>query len=91
MSVAHGGTDNKNIMEDKIAALGIRLRKGVTFHGISINIEPDLSHFKGIVPCGISQYGVTSFWDLGHTVTMEEVDVVLKQEFERIFTPHAAA
>ena len=61
--------------EDKIAALGIRLKKWVSFHGLSINVEPDLSHFGGIVPCGITQHGVTSLVDLGLPVTMEDVDV----------------
>ena len=71
--------------EDKIAAIGIRLRKWVSFHGISINVEPDLGHFSGIVPCGISGYGVTSLVDLGLPVTMADVDVALKASFERIF------
>jgi len=73
--------------EDKIAALGIRLRKWVSFHGISLNIEPDLTHFSGIVPCGIAQaqYGVTSFADLGLTTSMAEVDMILRREFERLF------
>ncbi len=73
--------------EDKIAALGIRLRKWITFHGISMNVEPDLSHFSGIVPCGIADahYGVTSLVDLGIPVTMVEVDSVLRREFTRIF------
>jgi lipoyl(octanoyl) transferase len=73
--------------EDKIAALGIRLRRWVSFHGISLNVEPDLSHFSGIVPCGISSthYGVTSFADLGLIVTMDEVDMILRREFETIF------
>lgn len=73
--------------EDKIAALGIRLRKWVSFHGLSINVEPDLTHFGGIVPCGISAYGVTSLVDLGHLVTMEDVDVLLRQSFEEVFGP----
>jgi lipoyl(octanoyl) transferase len=73
--------------EDKIAALGVRLRRWVSFHGISLNVEPDLSHFSGIVPCGISapHYGVTSFADLGLIVTMDEVDMILRREFENIF------
>lgn len=71
--------------EDKIAAIGIRVRKWVTFHGISLNVEPDLSHFGGIVPCGISGYGVTSLVDLGLPVTMSDVDVILRREFEEIF------
>ena len=75
--------------EDKIAAIGIRLRRWVSFHGMSLNVEPDLEHFGGIVPCGIaqSQYGVTSLVDLGHPVSMPEVDAVLRGEFERIFGP----
>ena len=75
--------------EDKIAAIGIRLRKWVSFHGISINVEPDLGHFSGIVPCGISGYGVTSLVDLGLPVTMADLDVALKTSFERIFGPVA--
>jgi lipoyl(octanoyl) transferase len=71
--------------EAKIAALGIRVRKWVTFHGLAINVEPDLSHFNGIVPCGLSQYGVTSFADLGHWITLEELDIALRTEFEAIF------
>ena len=71
--------------EDKIAALGIRLRKWVSFHGLSINVEPDLSHFDGIVPCGIDQHGVTSLVDLGLPVTLQDVDVALQQEFGNVF------
>lgn len=71
--------------EDKIAAIGIRLRKWVSFHGISINVEPDLSHFTGIVPCGITEYGVTSLVDLGLPVTMDDVDVALRASFDRVF------
>lgn len=71
--------------EDKIAAIGIRLRKWVSFHGISINVEPDLTHFDGIVPCGVAGHGVTSLYDLGVTATMEDVDVALQQEFKRLF------
>ncbi len=67
--------------EDKIGAIGVRVRHWVTFHGISLNIDPDLSHFGGIVPCGITQYGVTSLWDLGHTPTRDEVDIALRQCF----------
>jgi len=74
--------------EDKIAALGIRLRKWISFHGISINVEPDLSHFDGIVPCGITEHGVTSLVDLGLPVTIEDVDVALKKTFEASVTPH---
>ncbi len=77
--------------EDKIAAIGIRLRKWVSFHGISINVEPELDHFSGIVPCGITEYGVTSLVDLGLPVTMDDVDVALRRSFEDVFgsTPQA--
>ena len=75
--------------EDKIAAIGIRVRRWVTFHGISLNVEPDLSHFSGIVPCGISEqrYGVTSLVDLGLPVTMDDADAALKSAFTEIFGP----
>ncbi|MCF8510986.1 MAG: lipoyl(octanoyl) transferase LipB [Rhodobacteraceae bacterium] len=68
--------------EDKIAALGIKLRKWVSFHGISINVEPDLAHFAGIVPCGIRDHGVTSLVDLGLPVTMADLDAALMATFE---------
>lgn len=71
--------------EDKIAAIGIRLRKWVSFHGISINVEPDLDHFKGIVPCGITEHGVTSLVDLGLPVSMDDLDVALKRCFSEVF------
>ena len=71
--------------EDKIAAIGIRLRKWISFHGLSINVEPDLSHFDGIVPCGIADHGVTSLVDLGLPVTMDDVDVALRRSFETVF------
>ncbi len=71
--------------EDKIAALGIRIRKWISFHGLSINVEPDLNHFDGIVPCGIRDHGVTSLVDLGLPVTMEDVDVALKRTFGQVF------
>lgn len=73
------------VAEDKIAAIGIRLRKWVSFHGISINVEPDLEHFSGIVPCGITDHGVTSLVDLGLPVTMDDVDVALRRSFDRVF------
>ncbi|WP_306117857.1 MULTISPECIES: lipoyl(octanoyl) transferase LipB [unclassified Roseitalea] len=73
--------------EDKIAAIGIRLRKWVSFHGVSINVEPDLDHYSGIVPCGVSDYGVTSLVDLGLPVTMADLDLALKAEFETRFGP----
>jgi lipoyl(octanoyl) transferase len=71
--------------EDKIAAIGVRLRKWVSFHGISINQDPDLAHFDGIVPCGIEGHGVTSLVDLGLPVTMEDVDVALRRSFDPVF------
>jgi len=71
--------------EDKIAAIGIRLRRWVSFHGLSINVEPDLGHFDGIVPCGIRDHGVTSLVDLGLPVTMADVDVALKRTFPKVF------
>ncbi|MEO0703894.1 MAG: lipoyl(octanoyl) transferase LipB [Pseudomonadota bacterium] len=73
--------------EDKVAAIGIRLRKWVSFHGLSINVEPDLSHFDGIVPCGVTGHGVTSLVDLGLPVTMADVDVALKASFAGVFRP----
>lgn len=81
--------DKGEACEDKIAAIGIRVRRWVTLHGISLNIEPDLSHFSGIVPCGIANpaYGVTSLVDLGIPVTMPEVDSVLRSAFEQVFGP----
>ena len=73
--------------EDKIAAIGVRLRRWVSFHGIAINVEPDLSHFSAIVPCGVvdPRFGVTSLVDLGLPVTMEDVDVALRQAFVEVF------
>lgn len=71
--------------EDKIAAIGVRLRKWISFHGISVNVEPDLSHFDGIVPCGIAGHGVTSLVDLGLPVTMDDVDLALKRQFFEVF------
>lgn len=68
--------------EDKIAAIGIRLRRWVSFHGVSVNVEPDLEHFRGIVPCGVLGYGVTSLADLGRVVSMEEVDMALATAFQ---------
>ncbi|NCQ23178.1 MAG: lipoate-protein ligase B [Rhodobacteraceae bacterium CG17_big_fil_post_rev_8_21_14_2_50_63_15] len=71
--------------EDKIAAIGIRLRKWISFHGISINVDPDLEHFSGIVPCGITEHGVTSLVDLGLPVAMNDVDVALRRCFSQVF------
>ena len=75
--------------EDKIAAIGVRIRRWVSFHGISLNVEPDLSHFKGITPCGIDEpdLGVTSLVDLGYPVTMDDADAALKSAFHTIFGP----
>jgi lipoyl(octanoyl) transferase len=80
-----GGTPR----EDKVAALGIRLRRWVSFHGVSINVEPDLSHFDGIVPCGITEHGVTSLVDLGLPVTMADLDAALMRSFPSRFPPLA--
>lgn len=77
--------ESGNVAEDKIAAIGIRLRKWISFHGISINVEPDLAHFDGIVPCGIKEHGVTSLVDLGLPVSMDDVDVALKRSFASVF------
>lgn len=74
-----------NLAEDKIAAIGIRLRKWISFHGIAINVEPDLGHFDGIVPCGIRDHGVTSLVDLGLPVTMEDLDLALRETFDETF------
>jgi lipoyl(octanoyl) transferase len=75
--------------EDKIAAIGIRVCKWVTLHGIALNVDPDLSHFSGIVPCGVSEqrYSVTSLADLGLRVGMAEVDAAMRREFEALFGP----
>jgi lipoyl(octanoyl) transferase len=75
--------------EDKIAAIGVRLKRWVSFHGIAINVEPELSHFAAIVPCGVvdPRYGVTSLVDLGLPVTMEDVDIALRQQFTAVFGP----
>ena len=79
------------VAEEKIAAIGVKLRRWVSFHGISLNVEPDLSHFSGIVPCGITEHGVTSLVDQGLPVTMDEVDAALKASFERFFGPTISA
>lgn len=71
--------------EDKIAAVGVKLRRWVSFHGISLNVEPDLAHFSGIVPCGVSEHGVTSLVDLGLPVSMDEADMALKASFADVF------
>jgi lipoyl(octanoyl) transferase len=71
--------------EDKIAALGVRIKRWVSLHGVALNVEPDLSHFNGIVPCGIRTHGVTSLADLGIPATMADVDVALKRNFRKVF------
>jgi len=77
--------------EDKIAAIGVRVSRWVSFHGISLNVEPDLSDYAGIVPCGLAEHGVTSLMDLGLPVSMDEADAALKSSFERVFGPLATA
>jgi lipoyl(octanoyl) transferase len=81
--------DKGDDFEDKIAAIGIRVRHWISLHGIAINVEPDLGHFSGIVPCGVSdrRYGVTSLADLGISATMADLDVALRREFEILFGP----
>ena len=81
--------DKGDGFEDKIAAIGIRVKRWISLHGIALNVDPDLSHFAGIVPCGIAdpRYGVTSFADLGHEVSMPQVDAVLRREFGAVFGP----
>ena len=80
-------TASGQLQEDKIAAIGIRLRKWISFHGISLNHDPDLSHFDGIVPCGIRDHGMTSLIDLGLPVTMADLDLALHRQFGVIFQP----
>jgi lipoyl(octanoyl) transferase len=79
--------------EDKIAAIGVRLRRWVSFHGISLNVDPDLTHFEAIVPCGVAdpRYGITSLADLGHPVAMGNVDIALRRSFEEVFGPVKAS
>ena len=77
--------NNGALEEDKIAAIGVRLRKWITLHGLSINLDPDLSHFQGIVPCGIREHGVTSLVDLGLPVSMHDLDNALKKSFSKVF------
>ena len=77
--------NNGTLEEDKIAAIGVRLRKWITLHGLSINLDPDLSHFQGIVPCGIREHGVTSLVDLGLPVSMHDLDNALKKSFSEVF------
>lgn len=74
-----------SVREDKIAAIGVRLKKWITYHGISINVNPDLSHFNGIIPCGISNQGITSFEDLDNRNNINDLDNCLKETFEEVF------
>jgi len=83
--VRRGAPDNPAAREDKIAAIGVRVRHWVTYHGVAINLEPDLEHFSGIVPCGIEEHGVTSLWDLGLTPSMPELDSALMDTFREVF------
>ena len=71
--------------EDKIAAIGVRIRRWITFHGLALNVEPDLSHYGGIVPCGIATHGVTSLVDLGLPVTLADADLALAEAFAEVF------
>ncbi|MFT6775963.1 MAG: lipoyl(octanoyl) transferase [Paracoccaceae bacterium] len=75
------------VREEKIAAIGLRLRRWVSFHGVSINLDPDLSHFDGIVPCGLAEHGVTSLWDLGLTPELADLDLALRDSFNDVFGP----
>ena len=83
--VRQGIPSNSSYSEDKIAAIGVRVKKWVAFHGIALNIDPNLDHFEGIVPCGVADHGITSLWNLGITVTTPEVDSALKINFENVF------
>lgn len=74
-----------NNFDDKIAAIGVRVKKWVTFHGLAINVAPDLAHYQGIIPCGIQDHGVTSLKQLGKTMTLQDMDTALKIHFERVF------
>lgn len=90
--VERKGLTNEGLVwsrEDKIAAIGVKVRKWVSFHGVSLNVGPDLDHFSGIVPCGIADHGVTSLVDLGVPTTMDEADAALKTHFRRVFGPVA--
>ena len=91
--VDRGEAPNGGRREDKIAAIGVRLRHWVTFHGISINVEPDLSHFEGIVPCGIAEenFGVTSLVDLGLPIAMADLDTALEKTFDQVFDAPATS
>ncbi|MGX1099293.1 lipoyl(octanoyl) transferase LipB [Amorphus sp. MBR-141] len=81
--------DKGAAVEDKIAAIGIRVRRWVTFHGVALNVDPDLDHYDGIVACGVREHGVTSLEDLGIPATMPDLDVALRARFEALFGPTA--
>ncbi len=83
--VERGAQNDTNSREDKIAAIGVRIRRWVSYHGVALNVEPDLSHFEGIVPCGIQGHGVTSLVDLGLPITMADADMALRDAFEEVF------
>jgi len=89
--VERGPTPNGPMREDKVAAIGVKLRRWVSFHGVSLNVDPDLSHFSGIVPCGVTLHGVTSLADLGRGATMADADAALRAGFVEIFGPVADA
>ena len=83
--VRRGAPHNPASRDDKIAAIGVRVRRWITYHGVAVNVEPELAHFAGIVPCGIEGAGVTSLWDLGITATMPELDSALMATFAEVF------
>lgn len=86
--VARGRSGAPDAREDKIAAIGVRVRRWVSYHGVALNVDPDLSHFSGIVPCGVREHGVTSLVDLGRPVTLADVDVALRAAFDDLFSRH---
>tara|TARA_Y100001970_G_scaffold182056_1_gene221568 strand:- start:130 stop:738 length:609 start_codon:yes stop_codon:yes gene_type:complete len=83
--VEHRSENGTVIREEKVAAIGVRVRRWISFHGVSINLEPNLSHYEGIVPCGISEFGVTSLKQLGLSISMAELDDTLRASFETVF------
>jgi len=83
--VARGSAGTAEAREDKIAAIGVRVRRWVSYHGVALNVDPDLAHFSGIVPCGVREHGVTSLVDLGRPVTLADADVALRETFGAIF------